>query len=146
MVELELGAIKVLIPYQAAFEMSQSLRLGAKQAARLDRVPATFWRDVDTEDLTDVPRTHRGGYRRSHLVPNFHKWEVQVHGALVGLYFDGSGMEFDYELAVKLHQMIRRAARRAKAWAGDHSKGRRMLGMLTTAEDDDKLGLGAANG
>ena len=66
---------------------------------------------------------------------------MRANPPLVGLYFDGHGEEMDYETAVKLGHAIRRAARRAKAWAGDRSSYSSCLGNLTNAEDDYKLGL-----
>jgi hypothetical protein len=140
MVVIRLGDMRPQIPYQTAFELAQHLRVGCKRACRFDHADGSFWTDVDMEDLDDCPRPHRG-FRRSLLASTVTKWELSVNKQLVSLRFDGRGIEFDYETGVKLHQMIRRAARRAKAWAGDTKKGSRMLSNLTDAREDDRLGL-----
>lgn len=141
MVVIRLGELKPMIPYQIALEIAQSIRVGCKEAARHDRASAKFWRELDMEDpRLDTPRAHRG-FRRSKLISNVSSWEVVVSGPLVRLLFDNRGKEFDYETGIKLHTSIRKAGHRAKAWAGDTSRIRRMLGSLHSAEEDDRLGL-----
>ena len=141
MVVIRLGELKPRIPYQNALELMQSLRLGCMEAARYDRAPAKFWRELEDEDpRIDIPKVHRG-FRRSMLAPNVSLWKVEVTPPLVRLLFDGRGKEFGYEDGIKLHILIRKAALRAKAWAGDTNTYSRMLGMLTNAEDDYRLNL-----
>ena len=140
MVVIRLGNSQPCIPYQSALELAQNLRVMCKQACRFDHVEGSFWTDVDIEDLYDCPRPHRG-FRRSNLASNVKAWTIQVKAQLIDLQFDGEGIEMDYETGIKLHQMIRRAARRAKAWAGDAGKGTNMLANITDAGEDDRLGL-----
>ena len=128
------------IPYQTAFEISQSLRIASKYDARQDRANASFWRDVDIEDLNDCPKPNKI-FRRSSLSSTVRNWSVDVQAGLVALTLDSLSVEFDYETAIKFHQIIRRAGRRAKAWAGDRANISRCLGNLTDAEEDYKLGL-----
>jgi hypothetical protein len=139
-VVITLGDMKPKGPYQTALAIAHHLRLACKHAARFDNVPGSFWTDVDMEDLNDCPRPHRG-FRRSSQVSNFKTWDIEVNGQLVSLSFDGRGREMDYEEGIKLHQRIRRAGRRAKAWAGDTVKGTTMLANITDAAEDDRLGL-----
>jgi len=141
-VVIRLGDLRPRIPYQTALELSQSLRVGCKQAARFDRVNAKFWRDLISSDdpRLDTPKAHKG-FRRSKLVPNVDTWEVKAQPCLVGVFFDGVGREMGYEDGVRFHLMIRKAGLRARAWAGDPSFSTRTLVMLTDAESDDKLGL-----
>ncbi len=140
MVVITFGGLRPIIAYQTAFEIAHSLRMSCKAAARYDRVPASFWAEVEIGDLDDCPSPHRG-FRRSKQAPNVSNWSVQYKDAMVALLFDGRGQMFDYEEGIRLHQMIRRAGRRAKAWSGDTSKGRTMLSMITDAEEDYRLGL-----
>ena len=141
MVVIRLGDLRPMVPYQIALEIQQSIRVACKEAARFDRASAKFWRELETEDpRLDRPKAHRG-YRRSKLVPNVSSWEVVVSGPLVRLLFDGRGKEFDYESGINLHILIRKAGFRAKAWAGDTNKTRRMVGSLHSAEEDYRLGL-----
>lgn len=139
-VRVRFGSINAQIGYRIGFVIDHHMRLAAKQAARFDRVPPRFWQDVELPDLEDRPKTSRTP-QQSRLRPSVSTWEVKVNPPLVGLFFDGQGEEMDYETAVKLGHAIRRASRRAKAWAGDHSKYSAMLGMLTDAEEDYRLGI-----
>ena len=141
MVVVRMGDMRPMVPYQTAFSIAQAVRVGCKEAARFDRASAKFWREMNTEDpKLDLPRPNRK-FRRSKLVSNVDFWEVVVSMPLVRLLFNGEGKEFDYESGIKLSNSIRRAGHRAKAWAGDSSKTRRVLGSLTNAEDDYRLGL-----
>lgn len=141
MVVIRLGDLKPMVPYQIALEIQQSIRVACKEAARFDRASARFWRELEKEDpRLDIPKAHRG-FRRSKLAPNVSSWEVVVSGPLVRLLFDGRGKDLDYESGIKLHILIRKAGFRAKAWAGDTSKTRRMLGAIHSAEEDYRLGL-----
>lgn len=139
-VNIKFGSINARIGYRLGFAIDQRMRLAAKYAARYDRAPATFWRDVDLVDLDDVPKPSRLP-QQSRLVPSATSWAVEAEPPLVRLMFDNIGEEMDFETAVKLGHAIRRASRRAKAWAGDTSSYSRMLGMLTDAEEDSRLGL-----
>jgi len=140
LVVIRLGTSRPSISYQAAFELAQSLRMGCKEAARYDRVPANFWLNMDLEDIKDRPKTHRG-FRRSMLIPTVEHWEVRTKEALVALVFDKEATMMHYEDGIRLHRIIFRAMYRAKAWAGDTTRPSRMLAMLTNAEDDYRLGL-----
>ena len=62
-------------------------------------------------------------------------------GAEVCLLFGDQAEIFGYEDGIKFHQKIRRAGRRAKAWAGDASSQRTMLANLTDCEENYRLGL-----
>jgi hypothetical protein len=139
-VTIQFGSINARIGYRIGFVIDHNLRLAAKQAARFDRVPAMFWREVEVPDLEDEPATSRV-VQQSRLSPTVSSWAVRVNPPLVELLFDGAGEQMDYETAVKLGHAIRRASRRAKAWAGDRSSYSSMLGFLTDAEEDYRLGL-----
>lgn len=141
MVVIRLGDLRPFVPYQIAFEIEQSLRMGCKQAARFDRVPGTFWPDIVGKDdpRLDAPKPHQG-FRRSNLTSNVTRWEVRVNPPLVGLVFDGLITEMGYEEGIRLHDAIRRAGLRAKAWAGDTQRRVRVLGALSDSENDYRLG------
>ncbi len=140
MVNIQVGDLRPRIAYQSAFKIAHALRMACKSAARYDREPGTFVNDVDVEDLEDCPKPSRQ-FHRSKQVPNVTNWRVSYKDAEVELMFDDRGQIFGYEDGIRLHQMIRRAGRRAKAWAGDTSKNRAMLANMTDAEDDYRLGL-----
>lgn len=131
-VVIRVGEMSQRIGYNTGFEIDQNLRMAAKHAAQFHRAPASFWRDVDLVDLDDCPRPHRG-YRQSRHLPTYQTWSVTCKPPLVGLVFDGQCVELDYETAVKAGHTIRRASRRAKAWAGDTSRSKRLLAHVTDA-------------
>lgn len=140
MVNIVVGDLGGRIAYQDSFRLSQALRLACIGAARYDRAAGTFWREVDMEDLDDCPPPHRT-FRRSKQVATVDDWQTSHKDAEVRLVFDGRGSIFGYEDGIKLHQMIRRAGRRAKAWAGDGSSNRVLLAGLTDGEENYRLGL-----
>ena len=142
LVVIRVGTLSGSVIYQQAFRIDQALRVGAKACARHHKAPATFWHALDLKSLDDCPRAHRQP-RRSSLVPTVGTWEVRVNGAEVELYFDDplNGVGIDFEDAVFVGHTIRRAGRRAKAWAGDQSRVKQLLGNLTSAEEDDRIGV-----
>ena len=140
MVVIRLGDARPCIPYQVALELAHYLRMQCKRAARYDHAIGSFWTDVPMEDLYDRPKAYHG-FRRSKQVSNVDKWKLSENAQLIGLHFDGVGLEMDYETGIKLHQCIRRAGQRAKAWAGDSTKSSRMLANLTDAAEDSRQGL-----
>ncbi len=142
MVVVTIADLRPMMPYQTALELAHHLRMHCKTAARHDRQSSDFWPDVPGQgDLNDCPKPNRQ-FRRSRLVQNFNRWQVGDKGAEVALGFDGRWEAMGYEDGIRLHNMIRRAARRAKAWAGDSQRSRKMLSNLTNAEDDYRIGLG----
>jgi hypothetical protein len=141
MVVVRMGDMRPMIPYQTSFAIAQAVRVGCKEAARFDRAPANFWREMAMDDpRLDTLRPNRE-FRRSKLNSNVDSWEVVVSLPLVRLLFNGEGKDFDYESGIKFSIAIRRAGHRAKAWAGDSSKTRRMLGALHSAEENYRLGV-----
>ena len=132
-VAIRIGDLRPRIAYQAAFAISQDLRVAAKQAVMFyDELP-TFWRDLDPDDYADRPETFRGGFRRSSQGANVRTYRVYVNPPLVGIQFDDQARELDLETALHLHHVMRRAAQRAKAWAGDISRTRRVSAFVTDA-------------
>lgn len=139
MVIISLGDFRWQVAYQTAFDICHNSRMQCKRAARIDRAPATLVQDF-VPDLKDCPRPHRG-FRRSNLVSNVDCYKMGISGVLVSYGFNGVVTELGYEDGLKLSVLIRQAARRAKAWAGDTSTQSGVYGMLTSAEDDYRLGL-----
>lgn len=130
MVEVMLADRTMIVPYPVAFDLAQSVRMGAKQAAAADNAPGTFWRALADDSWVDEPKTHRG-YRRSGKPANVRQWEVRAAPGIVMLVFDDVTTETGYEDAITLSLRIRRAAKHAKAWAGDTGKRMRTLANLT---------------
>lgn len=141
-VNITFGTVKARISYKAGFDLDQYLRTHAKNAARLDRVSARFVHEVDVPELEKYLKPNRK-FRQSRLLPSVRTWDVASNPQLrlVRMSFDSMSEEMDYETAVKLARAVRRASRRAKAWAGDVSRHSRCLGHLSDAEEDYRLGI-----
>lgn len=132
LVDLRVRDALFRFPYAAGFEIEQALRQTAKVVFRAIGQDPAVWRDETPDDLEDQPAPARFA-RRSELIPNVRAWRVYIAGNLVGLEFDGVGYEIEPALALKLSHGIRRASRRAKAWAGDTTKHIRMSATLEDA-------------
>ena len=132
-VVLRIDDMRQRIGYLAGFRIDQALRMGAKQVAEFYGAPARFWRELDLTHLDDCPRPHRTP-RQSRHVATYKNWEVRIQSPpLVTLLFDGVGKDLEMELAVKIGHGVRRASRRAKAWAGDSSRGLSVMAHITDA-------------
>lgn len=128
---LRLGEQLHSIPYRIALEISQNMRVAAKSAASFDNASGAFWREVDpAADINDVPYAHNRS-RESGMAATVRTWEIRCNPPEVGIVLDGVETWIGYETAIDLHFKIRRAARMAKAWAGDTSQVRRLTGSLT---------------
>lgn len=132
--------LRARVPYRVGFEIDQALRMMAKTMAQCYGAPGSFWRELALPDLADCPKPYRKARQSRHL-PSYKKWEVQCNPPLVGLFFDGRGREFDLEMAVTLGHEIRRASRRAKAWAGDNSRHVGIMANLTDANTPTVVGV-----
>lgn len=140
-VHLTLGPIKLRIPYLLALIYAQHLLMAAKRSARHDRVPATFTQALTAENLRDPDVVVHDELRRSPQLQNFYCWQIMSKPHWVRLRFDSIDTDVVYDDAVRLSHLIRRAAHRAKAWAGDRSRIYRSMGNITSAEDNYRLGL-----
>lgn len=141
-VTIKMGNINARLGYRIAFEVAQGLFNVAAQVARYEKMSIKEFRKAfPPENLDDCPRANRQA-RQSTLTPTARQWLVQGAPPLVGLFFDGHGQEMDVPTAGTLSNAIRRAARRAKAWAGDTTSLQTCQGILTDAEEDYKLGVG----
>jgi hypothetical protein len=140
-VTLKCGTIDVRIGYRVALSVAKSLMETAAHVARFQRISIKdFKEQMQEADLEDSPRPNRRP-RQSKLTPTATSWETYPTASLIGLLFDGEGMELDPEFAWKMGSELRRAGRRAKAWAGDSSKISNCTGILTDAEEDYRLGV-----
>lgn len=140
-VVLRIGDMQQRVGYRVGFAIDQSLRVAAKHVAEYYGAKASFWRELALTSLDDCPKPHRSA-RQSRHTPTYREWSVEMHNPpLVALLFDGAGEEFDIDVAVSFGHEIRRASRRAKAWAGDTSSDRRLIAHITDANAEPSLRL-----
>jgi hypothetical protein len=144
-VDIRLGEVRAFIPYQNAIHLAQLMRVAAKAAALADNAPASFWREFGLEDpRLDTPAAH-GTFRRSRHVASADQYHVLHQAGLVRIIFgpieSSTYTELGYADAVAIHNLVRRAAHRAKAWAGDTSRQLRSVGRLTDAARSKPHGI-----
>lgn len=130
--------------YQDGFALAQDIRLACKQAMQFEQTAARHWRDLAEIAENEREIKPNATYRRSRIQPNLKLWETACEGPVVVITFiDHSGGTFEakthFSDALKLHAAVRVSSQSAKAWAGDFSKVRRVIGTLTSAEENDKL-------
>lgn len=141
MVRLQVRSAVGLIPYLVAFEIVQAINVASKHASDHDRVRRgevlDFRQPKDADPEWSVPKVNRST-RHSGLVPTLRNWRVDTEGSIVTLHLDSTPVPLHYTdwLAIGVHWW--RSAKEAKAWAGDYSRGKRLVAYLTDAEQQDK--------
>lgn len=139
-VVLTLGTHEIRLYYQTTFEVVNGLRLAAKIALRHEGLQMPDWRAVLDTVKPQLPariKTYKG-YRRSDMLTNVDTWKVQWNGSLVVVKFNELTAELHYSDALRLHLLLRAAAKNAKAWSGDDAKQMRVSAYLNDAEDNYK--------
>lgn len=133
------GGTEIMMPYAAALTIAQHARLAAKQAMRMVREDVSKWRDyaelreIELVTPNAAPRRTLGG--RFEWSINLKDWDERVY-----FLFGNVELVLHFEKALQLSVDLRSAARQAKAWAGDQSRGFRAAGNLTDAEKNYKHG------
>lgn len=147
---LRLGPKRLTMAYQTGFELLNGVLLASKFAMRYEKVSPKHWLEFaylnSTKHFVATVGTHRG-FRRSALVPNVRAWEVFFENQLVVIeFYPLTGNEklvakFYYVDMFEIYSDARIACKNAKAWAGDSSRIWNGRAHLTTAEENERLGL-----
>jgi len=140
LVILKLGDRRLRIPYQNVFEIVNNMRMAAKMAGRHEGVAPPSWRQVleSVRGQLPEPAKRHPHFRRSMEQPNVKNWRVGGEGSLVVLNFDDLEFKTHFSDALRLMELMRAHAHRAKNWAGDTSKSMRMTANLTDAANNAK--------
>ena len=141
-VNLYLGTHKLNLFYQSAFEIVNSIRMASKLSMRHEGNQIPDWREILKSVQSELPKRvkRHQGFRRSNETSNVKKWSVAWEGALVILTFDELTCKMHYSDGLRLHALLRQAAKNAQAWAGDETKAMRMTAYLNDAEENYKHG------
>lgn len=140
MVVLVFGPNSCTVPYQTAFEILNGVRMAGKMAMRYEGNAVGLWRELaDVNDIAVELKPARR-FRRSKLQPNVESWRVDFEDALVVIVLDALEVRIHYADAFQWYTRTRVVAREAQAWAGDSKRQMRANGVLTSAEDNYRLG------
>lgn len=141
LVVMRIGSHEITAPYQTVFEMLQHVLIAAKMASSTDGNSPKVWRDfVEHENDPDEVVMSRH-FRKSTKPWNLQRYKIMYEGSLVVLCFNELVAKFHYADVLQFHTMVRHAAKRAKAWAGDSAKLLNIGAYLSTAEENYRLGL-----
>lgn len=140
MVEMVFGPNTLRVPYQTAFEILNGVRMAGKMAMRYEGNAVGLWREL--AEVNDVPYqpTPSRTFQRSKLQANISSWRVDFEESLVVIVLDALEVRLHYSDAFKWYTRTRVVAREAQAWAGDTKRHMRATAVLTTAEENDRLG------
>lgn len=140
MVVLVFGPNRCVVPYLTAFEILNGVRMAGKFAMQYEGNAVGLWRELaDVNDIAlDVKPARR--FRRSKLQANVSNWRVDFEGPVVVIFLDDLEVGIHYADAFQWYTRTRVVAREAQAWAGDSHKRLRATGILTSAEENYRLG------
>lgn len=141
-VQWRLGDRKVRLYYQTAATISAQIRVFAKAAVTRAGENQKLWRDLSKYETEPSNVRLNRGYRRSGYLSNVQWWRVDVEGDLVVVYFDDLVAKFHCTDALVFQACLYRAAKNAKNWAGDGSRGLMLTAHLTDASINRPVGMG----
>jgi len=140
LVQWKLGSHKIRLYYPTALKLAGQMRVYAKQAITVAGGNTRLWREVAKYEMEEplIPLHHE--YRRSGLLSNLKKWDVDSEGELIVVYLDELTAKFHCTDALLAQAMILRAARNAKRWAGDGMRQLVLTALLTNATPEKSPG------
>lgn len=147
LVQAKFSDRSMLLYYQDTFEICSKMRGLGTFALRYERNSPKLMIELEKyeQEPPNVPLSPR--FRRSGLKTNVKAYRVDYEDQLVVLEFrDFTNnihvVKMHYTDAVIVRAWLFKAAKEAKAWAGDDSRGFRVFAKLTDAEDNDKFAFG----
>ena len=142
LVQLKLGDRSMLLYYQHVFSICSKMRGLGTFALRYERNSPALMRELDKYELAPPDEPLSPVYRRSGLATNVETWKVSYEDQLVVLQFNDQQFKMHYADSAVVRAWLYKAAKEAKAWAGDDRTGFRVFARLTDAEDNDKFAYG----
>ncbi len=138
LVEWTLGDRRIRLYYSTCFKIAGALRVAGKAGLVAAGGNIKLWRELALYGLHSSGSVYRE-YRRSGYLSNLKEWRVDVEGELVIIHLDDLVAKFHCIDALVCQAWLDRAARQAKAWAGDDSTGFIVTGRLSDATPDKIL-------
>ncbi len=140
MVVLVFGPNSCTVPYQTAFEILNGVRMAGKFAMQYEGNAVGLWRELAEVNNLALDLKPARRFRRSKLVSDVSSWRVDFEDALVVIVLDALEVRIHYADAFQWYTRTRAVAREAQAWAGDSKRQMRATGILTSAEENYRLG------
>ena len=138
-VTVKIGRATARFSYQTAFRLAQHMRLNAKCAMRVSGIDVKEHRSITARAIeklqTRLSRVRRASRERPNL-----NYEVTSVGESVHLQIGNIGIDMDHDAALEIAGWIREHGRKAKRWAGDTGKSLSIVGHLSDAEENYRLG------
>lgn len=148
-VVLEIAGATAKLTYESALAIAQMLRLFGKVSSRVAGVREHWTASAQDDQTRFVDGKPKAVGNVSSL--DLRRLKQRKVGKSIRVGLDGSGVRiylgtnfsvtFDHTVALRLSEWLRIRGREAKRFAGDQSKAWRTLGLLTTAEQNQKLGI-----
>lgn len=133
--------------YNTSFAIAKGLRMASAVVMRLGRVPLAerqiVKRTIPQDAMAELQRSKLSPIERQSNSPTSGlPWSVGItdDGGLVTLEFGNVLWKFEAENAATLAGWFRARALEAKRWAGDTGTTRRLSGILTDANDNERRG------
>lgn len=142
MVLLNVENLTVHIPYIESFKIAQAIRLQSKDIMRYIHEDSTKWLEMarldEQPDRTTPYEVNAELRTTEHIQFN---WRVGWEGEDVKVLFGNNLLQFHFTSALKISQWLRYAGQKAKAWSGNKGVSINLLGILSDAEKNYKLGI-----
>ena len=135
-VVLRVGKMKARMSYTLAFQIAQRMRLHGGVAARIagatPKERFALKRQADEANLQPIAV--------GEVLDKSKPWDVWHEGELVCIRLKAVVARWEAPAALTIAGWIREGGRQAKRWAGDTSKTHRFAGILTDANENERLG------
>jgi len=142
MVLLSIGNLIVHIPYLESFKVAQGIRLASKDAMRYIHEDSTNWPVfAKLNDLPDKTIPYEVNREERSTVKTDFNWKVGWEGENIKMLFGNNMVKLHFTIALKISEWLRNAGHESKAWAGRKGACMNLLGILSNAEENYKLGI-----
>lgn len=135
-VQWTLGDRKIRLYYLTCFRIAGHIRVCAKAGIEVAGSPLALWRELAKYEFETPDMLVNDEYRRSGFLTNLTTWDVDLEGELVVVHLDDLTAKFHCTDAILIQAWLDRAARQAKAWAGDTQEELILSARLTDATPD----------
>lgn len=142
MVLLNIGNLVVHIPYLESFKIAQGIRLASKDAMRYIHEDSTKWPEfAKLNNLPDHTIPYEISIEKRVTIQKDFNYKIGWEGEDIKMLFGNNMVKLHFTLALKISEWLRHAGKESKAWAGQKGVNINLLGILSNAEENYKLGI-----
>ena len=142
MVLLSIGNLIVHIPYSESFKIAQGIRLASKDAMRYIHEDSTKWAEfAKLNDLPDKTTPYEVNSQIRSTIKKDFNWKIGWEGENIKMVFGNNEIKLHFTIALKISEWLRNSGHEAKAWSGQKGMSMNLLGILSNAEENYKLGI-----